>query len=56
MRRPNFVEDFLKKHPEIEKMRSLDLLMFIIQLHKIEDALMDKLVMKIIEEIKNAKK
>ena len=56
MSRPNFVEDFLKRHKEIEKLNSLELLMFIIQLNKLVDRLNDILLNKIVEELKNAKK
>ena len=52
----DFIEKFLQKHRELENLTSLQLLAFIIQLHKLIDRLYDILLKKIVEETRNAKK
>ena len=52
----DFVENFLKKHKEIEKLSSLELLMLIIQLHNLINRLNDLLLKKILEEAKRLRK
>jgi len=51
----DFIEKFLQKHKELENLTSLQLLAFIIQLHKLIDKLYDMLLKKIIEETRNAR-
>ena len=52
----DFVENFLRKHKEIENLSSLELLMLIIQLHNLINRLNDLLLKKILEEAKRLKK
>ena len=52
----DFIENFLKKHKEIEKLSSLELLMLIIQLHNLINRLNDLLLKKILEEAKRLRK
>ena len=52
----DFVENFIKKHKEIEKLSSLELLMLIIQLHNLINRLNDLLLEKILEEAKRLKR
>ena len=52
----DFIENFIKKHKEIEKLSSLELLMLIIQLHNLINRLNDLLLKKILEEAKRLRK
>jgi len=49
------IEDLIKKHPEISKLNSLELLALIYQLNKLTNTLFDRLLEKLTEEAKTLK-